>query len=580
MPEARTTRRLAAILVADVVGYSRLMGADEAGTFAAVKAHLDGFIRPLVGDFHGRIVKTLGDGLLAEFASAVDAVQCAVAFQRGMARRTQEAPEDQRIRFRIGINLGDIIIQDDGDVFGDGVNVAARLEGVAPPGGIAIAASIYDQVRGKLPQTFADLGPQQVKNIREPVHAFGVSLDGGEASVRPTPALESTLPSVVVLPFKNMSGDPAQEFFADGITEDIITELSRFPDLFVIARNSAFSYKDRAVKVQDIAKDLGVRYLVEGSVRRSGDRVRVTIQLIDAATGSHVCAERFDRDMADIFELQDEITRCVVATLPGRLRAAEAERVRRKPLQDLAAYDCVVAGRIYHHRGTRDDNAKALDLLDRAIELDPDYAPAYAWKACVLGQAIQYGYSDDPRALLERAVLAVNHAMSLEDGNVECHRLMCEVYMTHRKLDQAMVHSDRALAMNPNDPRIVAQRGELLTWLGKPEEGVEWVERAMRLDPLDAPARAHLLGRACYGAGRYEEAARAYRTMSAPNCGRRAELAASLKQAGLEEDAAAAAAEFRSACGTFSADAYVRQMPYARQEDRDRMAAGIRAAGL
>lgn len=579
MPEENMTRRLAAILVADVVGYSRMMGADEGGTLAAVSAHFNEFIRPLVGDFHGRVVKTLGDGLLIEFPSAVDAVQCAVALQRGIERRAEGVPEEKRVQFRIGINVGDIIIQDD-DVFGDGVNIAARLEGVAPPGGIVVAASVYDQVKGKLPQTFDDLGPQQVKNIKEPVHAFRVSLENGGTLTRPNKARESVLPSVVVLPFDNMSGDASQDFFADGITEDVITELSRFPDLFIIARNSAFSYKGRAVKVQEIAKDLGVRYVVEGSVRRSGDRVRVAVQLIDANTGSHVYAERFDRDLVDVFELQDEVTQSIVARLPGRLRSAEAERVRRKPLQDLAAYDCVVAGRIHHHRATPDDNAKALELLDRAIKLDPDYAPAYAWKACVLGQAIQFGLSDNPRASLERAVLAVHHAMSLEENNVECHRLLCEVYMVYRKLDQAMVHSDRALTMNPNDPRIVAQRGELLTWLGKAEEGVEWVERAVRLDPLGAPGRAHLLGRAYYGTARYKDAAQAYRTMPAPNCGQRAEFAASLKQAGLDGEADAVVAEFRRDCSEFSADEYVGQKPYARSEDRDRLAKGMHGAGL
>jgi adenylate cyclase len=579
MLEENMTRRLAAILVADVVGYSRMMSADEAGTLAAVSAHFNEFIRPLVGDFHGRVVKTLGDGLLIEFPSAVDAVQCAVAFQRGIERRAEGVPEEKRIQFRIGINVGDIIIQDD-DVFGDGVNIAARLEGVAPSGGIVVAANVYDHVKGKLPQTFDDLGPQQVKNIKEPVHAFRVSLENEGTLTRPNKARESMLPSVVVLPFDNMSGDASQDFFADGITEDVITELSRFPDLFIIARNSAFSYKGRAVKVQEIAKDLGVRYVVEGSVRRSGDRVRVAVQLIDANTGSYVYAERFDRDLVDVFELQDEVTKSIVARLPGRLRSAEAERVRRKPLQDLAAYDCVVAGRIHHHRATPDDNVKALELLDRAIKLDPDYAPAYAWKACVLGQAIQFGFSDNPRASLERAVLAMHHAMSLEESNVECHRLLCEVYMVHRKLDQAMVHSDRALTMNPNDPRIGAQRGELLTWLGKAEEGVEWVERAVRLDPLGAPGRAHLLGRAYYGAARYKDAAQAYGTMPAPNCGQRAELAASLKQTGLDGEADAVVAEFRRDCSEFSADEYVGHKPYARSEDRDRLTKGMHSAGL
>ncbi|MCZ6709934.1 MAG: adenylate/guanylate cyclase domain-containing protein [Gammaproteobacteria bacterium] len=578
MADHQEERRLAAILIADVVGYSRMMGADESGTLTAINAHLDEFIRPLIGEFHGRVVKTLGDGLLTEFASAVNAVQCAVAFQRGMEARAEGVPEEERIQFRIGINVGDIIIQDD-DVFGDGVNIAARLEGVAPSGGIVVAASVHEQVKGKLAQAFDDLGPQQVKNIQEPVHAFNVLLDGAGTLTRPNIARETELPSVVVLPFTT-TGEAEQEFFADGITEDIIADLSRFPDLFVIARNSSFSYKGRAVKVQEIARDLGVHYVVEGSVRRGGDRVRVTVQLIDASTGKHVSADRFDRKMTDIFDLQDDVTQCIVATLPGRLRLAEAERVRRKPPHDLAAYDCVLAGRIHHHRVTQEDNAKALKLLDRAIKLDPDYAPAYAWKACILGQAMQFGFLEDSPETMKLAMAAIHHALSIEESNVECHRLLCEVYIMYHKLDTAMAHAERALAMNPNDPRLVAQRGELLTWLGKAEEGVEWASKAARLDPLGAPGRAHLLGRACYAAGRYAEAAQAFRLVPSPTCGQRAELAASLKQAGKDDEAKAVVAEFKRDCSEFSVAAHIEQMPFTRQEDRDHLAAGMNSAGV
>jgi adenylate cyclase len=579
MADNQEQRRLAAILIADVVGYSRMMGANESATLNAVSAHLEEFIRPLVGEFHGRVVKTLGDGLLTEFASAVNAVQCAVAFQRGMATRSEGVAEDERIRFRIGINVGDIIIRDN-DVFGDGVNIAARLEGVAPSGGIAVAANVHEQVKGKIAQEFDDIGPQRVKNIKEPVHAFSVVLDGAGTLAKPSVARERSLPSVVVLPFVNTSGEASQDFFADGLTEDVIADLSRFPDLFVIARNSAFSYKGRAVKVQEIARDLGVHYVVEGSVRRSGNRVRVSVQLIDAATGKHISADRFDHEMADIFDLQDDVTLSIVATLPGHLHLAEVDRVRRMPPQDLAAYDCVLAGRIHHHKATPEDNAKALKLLDQAIKLDPDYAPAYAWKACVLGQAAQFGFLEDTPEIMKRAMASIHHALSIEESNVECHRLLCEVYIMYHKLDTAMAHAERALSLNPNDPRLVAQRGELLTWLGDAEEGVEWAGKAARLDPLGAPGRAHLLGRAYYAAGRYAEAAVAFRTVPSPTCGQRAELAASLRQAGRDVEAATATAELKQECNEFSVIEYIEKMPFARQNDRDHLAEGMKKAGV
>ncbi|MEX0628401.1 MAG: adenylate/guanylate cyclase domain-containing protein [Cucumibacter sp.] len=579
MAEPRERRHLAAILVADVFGYSRLMSGDESGTLNALNAHLDELVRPAMSEYSGRIVKTIGDGVLAEFGSAVDAVQCAVALQRGMHERSAEVPEDRRITFRIGINLGDVIVQND-DVFGDGVNVAARLEGLAAPGGIVISASVHEQVRGKLPQAFRDLGPQNVKNIPEPVHAFEVTIDGAGTLARPSVAKERTLPSIVVLPLDNMSEDASQTFFADGITEDVITELSRFPDLFVIARNSAFSYKGKAVKVQEIARELGVHYVVEGSVRRSGNRVRVTVQLIDAATGHHVYAERFDREIEDLFELQDEITQSIVATLPGQVRSAETERVRRQAPQSMAAYDFLLAGRIMHHRVTPKDNAEAIRLLDQAIALDPNYAAAYAWKGCVLGQSLEFGFGGDPLSVQEQAMAAVHRALAIDENDVECHRLMCEVYMFHHKLDKAVPHAERALALNPNDPRIVAQRGELLTWLGQAEEGTEWLQRAARLDPYGAARRGHLLGRALFGAGRFAEAVTAYRTITRPDCGKRAELAASFSLAGTADDAGGLVAEMAGDCAKFSAEAYVARLAYARREDREKMLAAMKAAGL
>ncbi|MEE8144524.1 MAG: adenylate/guanylate cyclase domain-containing protein, partial [Kiloniellales bacterium] len=331
-------RRLAAILAADVVGYSRLMGEDEVGTLTALKAHREELIGPRITARRGRIVKLIGDGILAEFPSAVEAVECAVEIQEAMAERNADLPGERQLAFRIGINLGDVVVEGD-DIYGDGVNIAARLEGIAIPGGICIARNVFNQVKGKVDLEFDDLGAQQVKNIAEPVHVFqvhGLGFAAPQIEAPPTGANDlRDKPSIAVLPFTNMGGDPDQEYFADGITEDIITELARFQSLLVIARNSAFTYKGKAVRVQDVGRDLGVNYVVEGSIRKAGNRVRLTVQLVEAATGNHVWAERYDRDLTDIFELQDELTRTIVATLPRRLESADAERIRRKPPSNM-----------------------------------------------------------------------------------------------------------------------------------------------------------------------------------------------------------------------------------------------------
>ena len=584
MPEARIQRRLAAIMAIDVVGFSRLMGADEVGTLARLKALRANLIDPRIAEYQGRIVKEMGDGLLVEFASIIDAVQCADDVQTAMAERAGEEIEGQTIALRIGINLGDIIAEGD-DIFGDGVNIAARLEGLAKPGGICISGSAHDQIRQKLDLVFEFLGAKQVKNIAEPVRAYsmvpgrapsGLPTSDGAGANLPAP----NKPSVAVLPFDNMSGDAAQDYFADGITEDIITELSRFSELFVIARNSSFTYKGRPVKVQDVGVELGVRYVVEGSVRKAGDRVRVNVQLIDSSNGNHIWADRYDRELADIFEVQDELTQRIVASVSGRVDAAEKARVKRQPPDPMAALDYLLAGKIHHHRVTPEDNAEALRLLEMAIDLDPDFAEAHAWKACTMGQALEFGFAPDPEELESRALAALDTALSLDEDNVECHRLLCEVYMSAGQLDRATTHGARAIGQNPNDPRLVAQQGELLTWLGRPLEGIEWVEKAMRLDPHGRSGRAHLLGRALYGARRYEDAIEAIAMIAKPRYGHCAFTAASHGQLDRPSDAATSVNAVLKQKPDFSVVEFVGSLPYAEQADRDHLADGLRKGGL
>jgi adenylate cyclase len=431
---------------------------------------------------------------------------------------------------------------------------------------------------------FEDMGEQEVKNIPEPVRMYRWTDDSADPMPSPLGAVGALplpdKPSIVVLPFDDMSGDAGDPYFADGVTEDIITELSRFSNLFVIARNSAFTYKGRAVRAQEIRRDLGVRYIVEGSVRRAGDQVRVTVQLIDSETGSHVWADRYDRELGDIFDLQDELTQAIVATLPGRLLVAEEKRIRRKPPQQMAAYDYVLAGRIHHHRVTSEDNAEALRMLETAIQLDPGFAEAYAWKACTLGQALQFGFCTDFAKTEEKAFAAIDKALSLDENDVECHRLLCEVRMESRRFDQAETHSELALAMNPNDPRIVAQRGELLTWLGRPDEGVEWIEKAMRVDPLGAPGRAHLLGRAFYTARRYAEAIDAFKKIVSPSYMHLAEVAACHARIGDQVCANESAVAALRLNPDFSVDQYMRTRTYQNVADAAHLAEGMRAAGL
>ena len=580
-------RRLAAILAADMVGYSRLMEADETGTHARLRTHRLELIDPAIAKHNGRLIKTAGDGMLVEFPSVADAVACAVEIQRSIAQRDSNPASDGEIRFRIGINLGDVISEDD-DIFGDGVNVAARLQELAEPGGICVSGAIRDQAGDRLGVEFEDLGEQSVKNLTRPIRVFRVRLPGTAAvppravAARPKTPVHAVTdkPSIAVLPFLNMSGEPDQEFFADGLTEDIITELSRFRGLFVISRNSAFVYKNRAVRIQEVAAEFGVQYVVEGSVRKAGNRVRVTVQLIDAESDRHVWAERYDRELEDLFAIQDEVTAAIVATLPGRVEAATHDRAERKTPDNMAAYECVLAGRVLHHRSTREDNAAALAMLERAIALDPKYAHAHAWKGCVLGQSWVHGWCADRDATFQRVAEELQIALALDENDSDVHRILAALNLLRGDHERSRYHQERALGLNPNNDLIVVQQGELLTWFGRPEEGIEWIRKAMRLNPYHPERYWSHLGRAYFVAQRYPEAVEAFARISRPDHTHHAFMAAACAQMGDEVAAQAHAREVTSRQPEFAVDAYLGTLHYKRDSDRAHHREGLLKAGL
>ena len=578
-------RRLAAILSADVVGYSRLMAGDETGTLGRLKGLRGEIIDPIIAEHNGRIVKLMGDGALVEFASVVDAVECATAVQKAVAEHQADLPEALCITFRIGINLGDVIVEGD-DIYGDGVNVAARIEALAPPGGICISRAARDQVRDKLDLALEDMGEIEVKNIPRAIRVFRVPVapaaaNGGERSDAADPALAAPdKPSIAVLPFDNMSGDAEQEYFVDGLTEDIITELSRFRELFVISRNSAFVYKGKSTRVQEVAKELGVAYVVEGSVRKAGNRVRVTVQLIDAEADRHVWAERYDRDLEDIFAVQDEVTQAIVATLPGRVQGASHERAERKLPENMAAYEFALAGKTLHHRSNIEDNAKALGFLDRAIALDPKYAHAYAWRACTLAQSFVHNWCDDREATWEQAIEELKTALALDDNDSDVHRILAAVNIAHDDHDKAMYHQERALSLNPNDDLVVVQQGEILTWMGRAEEGIEWIQKAMRLNPYHPERFWNHLGRAYFVARRYAEAVEAFKRIAAPVVGQLAFLAACHAQMDDESAASKHVHEVLKQELAFSVEPHLDTLHYKQDGDRDHHRACLLKAGL
>jgi adenylate cyclase len=491
LPEERVERRLAAVLAADVAGYSRLMGADEEGTLALLKHVRKTIVDPSIVAHRGRIVKTTGDGMLVEFGSVVDAARCAADVQRAMADQNADLPQDRRVEFRIGIHVGDILF-DDNDIFGDGVNIAARLEGISDAGGVCISDDAYRQIRGKVEIVFDDLGSQALKNIAEPVHVWRVRIGAGrslDCSQRPlverqVPALPDK-PSIAVLPFQNMSGDQEQEYFADGMVEDIITGLSRSRSLFVIARNSTFTYKGKAVDIKQVGRELGVRYVLEGSVRRAGNRIRIAGQLIEASTGSHIWADRFDAELADIFDLQDRITSSVVGAIYPSIRSAEIERSRRKRPQDLNAYDYAMRAMPHVWALEKDESAKALKLLDEAIALDPKYPLALSLAGWCHAQRSVYNWADDIAASQKLALALAERAAELSGDDALILAVLGAVHTFVRNYGTARILLERAIALDPSAAWAWSRLGWLENYTDRPAQALENFERALRLSPLD-----------------------------------------------------------------------------------------------
>ncbi len=572
-------RKLAAILSADAAGYSRLMSENDAETVRLL-ATCRQLVASVIAANRGRIVDMPGDNVLAEFASAVDAVQAAVAMQAQLGQCNAHLSEARRMVFRVGINLGDVI-EADGRIYGDGVNIAARLEALAEAGGVCISAKVHDEVCRKLPLGYEDMGEQDLHNIPGRVRAYRVRPAGAAPRPAAAPGARPGKPSIIVLPFSNMSGDPEQEFFADGLTEDILTDLSRFHELFVISRNTSARYKGKAVDVRSVARECGVQYVVEGSVRKHGNRVRVTVQLIDAEADAHLWAERYDRELDDIFALQDEVTRAIVATLPGRVAAAAHDRAERKPTDNMAAYECVLAAKVLHHRSLREENARAYALIERAISLDPKYAHAHAWKACILGQQWGYGWCEDRAATEERVRRQLETALSLDDNDSDVHRILAAVAIIQNDHQKARYHQQRALALNPNDDLIVVQQGELLTWLGEADEGSEWIRKAMRLNPFHPERFWSHLARAQFVARRYAEAAEALQRIASPDHFNLALLAACLAALGDEAAAQAQVSAVLRRKPDFSvARDYLPTLHYKRASDLAHQREALLKAGL
>jgi len=579
----RIERRLAAILAADIAGYSRLMAADEAGTAQALREHRAA-IDPIIGKHGGRIVKTMGDGVLVEFPSIVAAVECAIAMQKSMADRNTAVATDCRMLFRIGIHLGDVLIEGD-DILGDGVNIAARLEGIAEPGGICLSEDAYRQVRDKLDLKFDDAGEQQLKNIARRVRIYRLRMERRSAQAKPALLLPDQ-PSIAVLPFQNMSGDPEQDYFADGMVEDIITALSRMRWLFVIARNSSFTYKGQAVDVKQVGRELGVRYVLEGSVRKAANRVRITGQLIDASTGTHLWADRFDGTLEDIFDLQDQMTASVVGAIAPKLEQAEIERAKQKPTESLDAYDYYLRGRANLHHWTEETISEALRLFYRAIELDPTFASAHGMAAWCYVLRKNFGWMTDRAeeiAELERlakkaAVLGKDDAVALYTGGFALAQVD-----GHLEAGAALI--DRALALDANLAAAWHLSGWVRILLAQPETAIDHMARAMRLNPLDpmlfgmqnGTAAAHFL------AGLYDEAS----SWAEKALGEHPEhspamrmAAASHALAGRPAEAHEAMARMRRHDPGLRVSSLADHIPFRRPEDRARYVDGLRKAGL
>ncbi|MFQ5995728.1 MAG: adenylate/guanylate cyclase domain-containing protein [Acidiferrobacterales bacterium] len=615
-------RKLAAILYADVAGYSRLTGEDEEGTHRTLSAYLDA-ITASIKNYHGTVMHFAGDAVLAEFAAVSDALACAIDTQHELKDRNKALSENSQVQFRVGVNLGEVIV-DRGEIYGDGVNVAARLESLAEPGGICLSESVHTAVGNKLPLDYEDLGEQSVKNIEKPVRAYAARLKSGAARPAPRAKRRRPLrhvivgsaaaliiiaigviawlapwapttdlvspertalplpdkPSIAVLPFDNLSGDREQEYFNDGITNDIITDLSKFSSLFVIASNSVFAYKGKPVKVQDVSKELGVRYVLEGSVQRAGEKVRINAQLIDATTGGHLWAQRYHRDLKHLFAVQEEIVQTIVATLAVKLTRLELERVFAKPTSNLEAYDYWLQGREYLARTTRSTNMEARQMFQRAIELDPRYASAYVGLGWTYRRAVGHGWTEFPDQALQQAEDLAQKALSLEES-ASAYRLLGYVYLPRRQYDLARRVLDRAIELNPNDWESRAFWGSVMLYTGRPEEAIHAYETTLRFNPSMDIDRLFELGLAYYLEKRYDDAIGTLEQ----GVGRNPDhpflhiaLAAAYAQADRSEDATRAAAKVRRLHPFFEVTSF--DTRFRNPTDRAHIAEGLRKAGL
>jgi adenylate cyclase len=592
----RVERRLAAILAADVAGYSRLMGRDEADTLARLKAIRRELIDPKIAEHRGRVVKTTGDGILIEFPSVVEAVACAVAIQRGMPERNAATPEEQRIVFRVGVNLGDIIVEGD-DIHGDGVNVAARLESLADPGGICISGTVRDHIGDRLDLTFDDLGEQNLKNIARPVMVYRVLVgDAKNAKSAATIAIGLTLklpdkPSIAVLPFTNMSNDPDQEFFADGIAEDIITALSRYPWLFVIARNSSFTYKGSPVEIRQVGRELGVRYVLEGSLRKAANRIRVTAELIEADNGNHLWAERYDRDLADIFAVQDEISSAVAIGIAPAISDAEQQRAMRKPPESLDAWSACQRGYRHFNKATVADNAQAQRFYEQAIAIDPNFAGGYVGLARAQIQAasvlrtitLQQG-QDALHTLVRSADGLARKALELDANDAEARACLGLAYWVRGQHSEALTEIDKALLISPNLATAHFFRSIVLVDSGNADEAIKSVQEWFRLDPRNPLLRVgdDVILRALYFSRQYQEAVAKARRMlrEYPDFSNAYRfLAAGLAQLGRVDEAKEALQKAIAAAPETFDLYFSERLPWRRPEDHAHLVEGLGKAG-
>jgi adenylate cyclase len=592
--EQGVKRKLAAIVAADIVGYSRLMEADEAGTLAQLKALRKELIDPKIAEHNGRIVKTTGDGLLIEFGSVTDAVTSSVEIQEALAQRNNSVPEDRRIQFRVGINVGEIIIEGD-DIYGTGVNVAARLESIAEPGSICVSSSVYDQIGSILRLDFVDMGEQTVKNIAKPVRSYAVRVaDGrgngpgnsapGTGPVSPQTERQSEIPSIAVLPFVSKSTDPEQEFFADGVTDDIITALSRLKGFFVISRNTMVAYKDTATDARKIARELGVRYVLEGSVRAAGNRVRVTAQLTDVAGGNQLWAEHYDRNLDDVFAIQDEITESVVGCLQPELYAAEYERLKRKPPQNLGAWECFVRGMFLYSQHTDTGTREALDMLRRAVELDDGYAQAHGMIAVTLTWRVMQGW-EDPKSAVAEATEAASRAVACDPQEPWAYMGQGFVAPATRQNVEATNAFQRVIALSPNFAYAHGLLGATHALGGRGDEAIECIDRGIRLSPRDIFGEEYHLyyAFAHFQAGRYLDAGAAADRAIQQRPGHPVPYIMAAASYGLAEDAAkskAAVKTLTSLVPGIKVAEIEKGFPYVLDEDRTRLADGLRQAGL